>query len=57
METMPTFSASGVLYWLTLSQEGREKLNQATTYNVPLTVRDVTAGITLQVPLFVAIAE
>lgn len=52
-----TAGYSGVLYWLTLSQEGREKLNQATTYNVPLTVRDMTAGTTLQVPLFIAITE
>lgn len=58
IETIHTFSASGVLYWLTLSQEGRAKLNQQSTtfFNAPLTVRDVTTGITLQVPLSVAIA-
>ena len=57
-DAMYTLSASGVLYWLTLSQEGKEKLNQQSTtfFKAPLTVRDVTAGITLQVPLCVAVA-
>jgi hypothetical protein len=57
-EIMITTGASGVLYWLTLSQEGRAKLKQETIYNAPLTVRDVTAGVTLQVPLLIgAITE
>jgi hypothetical protein len=53
---MITTGASGVLYWLTLSQEGRAKLKQETIYNAPLTVRDITAGITLQVPLLIGVS-